>query len=264
MDHGGEVVASDFAIDVDREFPHLPSAPIVEAVLQWQATPTRDVEPADFRRTLTDRFPAYEVSPLHRFEAAVAGPPDGMQGYQGTLAEGTRLQKAPAGTPEFVAQMKADGIIFSRLAPYANWDEFASEANRFWEAYATTFEPASIARLSVRYISEIPVKSIEDARNYVKVVNEPLDELGVSADHFFYQDTLKPGNHPYTIRVTRAVQPRTPNSGDRSLIVDIDAMTDDTVEIEKLSESLAELRFLKNAIFFGVMNDPETHFGAAP
>ena len=254
-------MASDFAIDVDKKFPHLPNAPIVEAVLQWQATPTRDLAPSDFRRTLTDRFPDYGASPLHRFEAAVAGSPDGMQVHQRALAEGTRLEKTANGAPQFVAQMKSDGIIFSRLAPYANWDEFASEANNFWETYKTAFEPAAIARLSVRYISEIPVKSVEDARNYVKVINEPLDELGVSADQFFHQDTLKPGNHPYTIRVTRALQPRTPNSDDRSLIVDIDAMTADAVEIEQLSDRLAELRFLKNAMFFGVMNDPVTHFG---
>jgi uncharacterized protein (TIGR04255 family) len=257
------VVKGDFAINVEARFPNLPRAPIAEAVLQWQAAPAVAVTPEDFRAVLTDSFAEYEVSPLHRFEAALAGSPDGMQVHQRSLADGTRLQKLSDGKPQFVAQMKADGVIFSRLAPYADWDEFASEANRFWEMYTATFQPTTIARLSVRYISEIPVNSLDEARKYLKVVNEPLEGLGVSTDLFFHQDTLKPGNHPFSIRVTRAVQIRTPNSGDRSLIVDIEAMTADAIEIDQLAGKLAELRFLKNSVFFALMKDPETHFGEA-
>ena len=251
-----------FKIDLGKQFPNLPNAPIVEAVLQWQATPTLNVSAADFRNILTRRFPHYSASPLHRFEAAVAGSNGGIEVHQRSVAEGTRLQKSADGQPLCVAQMKADGVIFSRLAPYTNWDEFVSEANDFWEAYAQTFQPTVISRLSVRYISEILVRSVDDARNYVKVINRPLDDLGVSADQFFHQDTLKPENHPFTIKVTRALQPRTPNSEESSLIVDIDAMSADSVEIEQMKNRLAELRFLKNEMFFGVMKNPETHFGA--
>jgi len=34
-----------YAIDVDKQFPTLPNAPIVEAVIQINATPTNQIEP---------------------------------------------------------------------------------------------------------------------------------------------------------------------------------------------------------------------------
>lgn len=251
----------DFVIDVEKDFPHLPNAPIVEAVMVWQATPTIDVPPESFSRAISTSFPEYETAQIHRFEATVAGAADGAQVRKQEPADATRLQKSANGKPQFVAQMKPDGVIFSRLAPYVDWNEFASEAGRFWACFAKTYQPETIARLSVRYISEISVGSLDEARKYLQAINEPTDVSGISVDQFFHQDTIQPGAHPYSMRVTRALQPGTVNSG-RSLIIDIDVMTAEEIELEQMPDKLAELRFLKNAMFFGVMKDPETHFGA--
>jgi len=251
-----------FQIDPSKRFPTLPRAPIVEAVLQWQAAASVELNESTLRGKLAASFADYEITPQHNIETAFSGSPQGMELRHSATREGFRLTKKENDKPAFVCQFNRSGIVVSRLAPYKNWDEFAPEAVRFWETFAEVAQPSEIARLSTRFISQIPIGSVPEAGQYIDIAEKPLSAIGVATDRFFHQDTLKPGGLPYMINLVRAVQPRQQASTPLSLIVDIDVRTSESIaDFDALTQTLAELRFIKNTVFFTLMKDAEAKFG---
>lgn len=146
-----------FQIDPSREFPTLPRAPIVEAVLHWQAAASVELDESSLRDKLAASFPQYEIAPQHNIEAAFSGSPKGVEFKQSANWGGFRLTRKEHDKPAFVCQFKQNGIVVSRLAPYKKWDEFAPEAVRFWQTFVEPAQPSEIARLSTRFISQIPL-----------------------------------------------------------------------------------------------------------
>lgn len=251
-----------FQIDPSKQFPTLPRAPIVEAVLHWQAAASVELDESSLRGKLAASFPQYEIAPQHNIETAFSGSPKGVEFKQSANWEGFRLTRTEGDKPAFVCQFKRSGIVVSRLAPYKNWDEFAPEAVRFWQTFVELAQPSEIARLSTRFISQIPLASIAEAGQYIDIAEKPLSAIGVATDGFFHQDTLKPGGLPYMINLVRAVQPSRQTSTPLSLIVDIDVRTAESIaDFDTLPQTLSDLRFIKNEVFFTLMKDAETKFG---
>lgn len=48
-----------FTIDTAKQFPRLRNAPIVEAVIQWMATPSHAFDQTDLQNNLNERFPGF-------------------------------------------------------------------------------------------------------------------------------------------------------------------------------------------------------------
>jgi uncharacterized protein (TIGR04255 family) len=250
-------MVQEYQFDRSKEFPTLANAPIVEAVLRWQASPSIEASQDEVRQQLSRAFPDYELQPQHKLEAALERDASRMENRHSSHWEGFRCQ-SPAEDSKHVAQFTRNGVVFSRLAPYVNWSEFVTEGTKFWNTFVEILQPKSIACLSVRYISEIVLESLKEVGEYLEVVDDPLADLGVSRDGFFHQDTHKPGNEPYIVRVTRSVQPKNlPGEHQKSLIVDIDVATTNGVNLDEMSEKLQNLRYLKNEMFFGLMKAPE-------
>ena len=68
-----------FQIDPSKRFPTLPRAPIVEAVLQWQAAASVELDESAFRGKLATSFADYEITPQHNIEAAFRGSAKGVE-----------------------------------------------------------------------------------------------------------------------------------------------------------------------------------------
>ncbi len=252
-----------FRIERSKVFATLPNAPIVEAVLHWQSAAFVSLNEAELPKQLVQFFPDYQIAQQHNLEAAFTGSPRGIELKQTTNWEGVRLTKNEGDKPAFVCQFKRDGVVVSRLAPYKDWSEFSSEALKFWEAFLEIGKPREIARLSVRYISQIQIQSIAEIRDFIEEIDDPLAGIGLPADSFFHQDTVNLDELPYTIDLIRAVQPHSPSA--KSLIVDILVSTKDGIgDFSLLTEKLMDLRFIKNEVFFKLMNDVENKFGKKP
>ena len=59
-------------IEVEESFPHLPMAPVVEAVIHWQARPQAAIEPAWTSGAGRDHEePEREAAPQADFEAEI-------------------------------------------------------------------------------------------------------------------------------------------------------------------------------------------------
>lgn len=237
----------------------MPNAPIVEAVLHWQAAASRELHIDDLRQKLSDEFSDYELAPQQNIQAELKGSQTGMQMMHSTDWIGFRLTKKEAGKAAFVCQFKKDGLVFSRLAPYLGWGNFATEAMRFWRSFLRIAEPKEIGVLTTRFISQIPVKSVEESAQFVPLGRKPLSCAGVSSSGFFHQDTMTLDEAPYTLNVIRAVQP---TGESLSLIVDIAVSTSQSItDFGEVEQKLGEIRSIKNEAFFDLMVDAETNFG---
>ncbi len=249
-------------IDISKHFPNLPKAPIVEAVVHWQAPPTKQFDRQSLESELAKEFEGYVTQVQVNQELGVSGNPRGFEVKQQTNWEGVRLNSPKEGPAKFVCQFLKTGVAFSQLAPYQGWSQFIEEAKQFWRKYEALAEPTTVSTLSVRYISQIPVRSFTDVGNCIEQVCSPLDALGLEADHFFHQDSIQLANQPYKINVIRAVQPATDKS--ENLIVDILVSTTSVLEnLEVVDDKLEELRFIKNEVFFTLMKEAEIKFGAS-
>ncbi len=250
-----------FQIDHSKQFPAL-RAPIVEAVLHWQAPASSNLDESSLQTKLKNSFPEWDIVPQHNIEAAFTGSDQGMEFKQATTREGFRLTKKENGKAAFVCQFKRSGIVVSRLAPYKSWDDFAPQANQFWQTFVEIAKPREIVRLSTRFISLIPIASIEVARDYIDIAKEPLLDIGAATENFFHRDTLRVGGLPYVINLVRAVQPREQPQLPLSLIVDIDVGTTENIaNFDVIPQILLELRYIKNEVFFALMKDAATNFG---
>jgi len=252
-----------FQIDHSKNFPHLANAPIVEAVLHWQAAASTQPNKEALEARLKESFSDYEVTPQHNIEMALSESSDGMEMRHSRAWEGFRLVKKEEGQDAFVCQFKRDGLIFSRLGPYQGWLEFEKESLRFWRKFVEICKPPEIAKLSTRYISQIPIAKVSELGNFIDYTPGPLAEIGVSTEGFFHQDHATLSDLPYTVNVVRAVQP-TQNAvpSEKSLIIDISVSTTDSItDFDLLSQKMLDFRFIKNKLFFTLMKNAETNFG---
>lgn len=248
-----------FQIDTARAFPKLLNAPIVEAVIQWQAVPTISFEEWTLSEELKRRFATFDCQALHehQVEAEINGAQHGMEVRQRSQWNGFRLTSADK---KYVCQFKPNTVIFSRLAPYEDWGRFVSAATPFWKTFLELAAPVAVDRIGVRFISQVKLKDNEDPSEYIVQSPSPLSNIGLSSETFFHKDSTEIQGYPYRLNLVRVIQPAQPPVTCRSLIVDIDIVTTDSMMLDSVEAKLPEMRYLKNLVFFSIMRDAETKF----
>ncbi len=250
--------SSKFRIDTSKTFPRLQNAPIVEAVIQWQVTPSANVTQDELKSALESQFGHYTLSAQHRVETGFSGPPDAIEMHHRSQWDGYRLTSTDE---KYVCQWKPNTLAFSRLAPYENWQNLMMEVKPFWESFVELTATTTVERIGVRFISQIAIKRGERVSDFVQNIKPPLKGIGLRSESFLYQDTIPVESYPYKIRLVRAIQPaHPPLSTESSLIVDIDVFTVEPTSLNQLQFRLEEMRFLKNEVFFAFMKDAESKF----
>jgi len=145
-----------FEINMDESFAHLRSAPIVEAVIHWRAKAETSFDRDELKRQLADQLPDYpSVHDQYDYELQI-GPEIGPQGSTTeppkSQWQGFRIQSDDG---KNITQFTRDGVVFSRLQPYQNWETFKAEAMRVWNIFVNMASPSTIQRLGVRFINRI-------------------------------------------------------------------------------------------------------------
>lgn len=251
-------------INHEKVFPQLAAAPVVEAILHWQAAVTTNYFDSNYLNDLAIRFPEYTVQPQHNLTTGIHGTQQGIAINHNNVVQGARIFNAnQSGQQDFVCQFLRNGVIFSKLSPYSGWESFLEKANEFWTYFESVGKPNDITQLTTRYISQIEISSAQDCDRYIGPYCAPLTTLNLSANSFYHQDTIMLESHPYGINVVRAAQ-KSPDENE-NLIVDIAAYTNNTItDTKNLDIYLEDLRFIKNEVFFSLMKDPQSNFGGTP
>lgn len=247
--------AGFFKIDVEEQFPRLPAAPIVEAVIHWVARSEKSVAPDDVRKQLTERlsdFAECQAQQEPRFDAHL-GPDGSSREIRERTWRGFRLT---SGNKLHVVQFNRDGLIFSRLEPYEHWETFANAGVRIWRVFAELLEPSEIQRLGVRFINRIAPVDRTKLGKYLARPPRCLDPLGLRMERFLHQSLYDVPDHPFRINVVQTIQPPAPprNEGN-GLILDIDVFTTQAFEPSDatLQCYLSQMRWLKNKTFFSLL-----------
>jgi uncharacterized protein (TIGR04255 family) len=250
-------------LSVSQSFPKLAHAPIVEAVIHWRARAEQSFSQT-LRSELETKFPHYECHEQRELFIKAEVSAKGAAAPKTAVTEnwdGFRL-KGKDSADGYVVQFKLDGLVVSRLAPYQDWETFATEAMRWWESYLEIAKPAVIDRLGVRFINRMNLSEGDSPSTFLKDhPRKPLDEL-LKSETFLYQDDYQVVGTPYRVKWVRTIQSNI--EGEQSVLADIDVScgvyaADD---LSGLLGRLAEMRQLKDRLFFSsITSAAEERFG---
>ena len=245
--------------DGDR-YPHLPRAPIVEAVVDWRTklTPTFDISKLkQAGELLVPKYRFLDEVRRVQFQYMVGQQAGGSEQRQSARDLGVQGYRFRSEDRLEIATFKQDGFSFSRLKPYTRWDSVFSEAERLWAVYRSICQPEEISRIAVRYINRISLPlPISDFGKYLiapPVVPASLPQLVTS---LFFRVVLHEPQSGISTNVTQVIEGN-PEGGNLPFILDIDAyiaksMNPNAIEI---SPQFAMLREMKNRVFFGALTD---------
>jgi len=246
-------------IRLEEAFGHFPRPPIVEAVIDIRARPTKAFEESGVRMYLEKALSSYcflDSQREYQHNVRVENGKPASQQLHDLGWRGTRFQSEDK---KHISQFNRDGFVISRLSTYESWQQFSEEGVRLWKIFKTLAEPSDILRVGLRFINRIPLppgeQSIED---FIHPAPAPPGNFKLPFINYLHHDTLAVPGHPYAINVIQTVQPAQASAGDGvALILDIDVFTTEGIELsdETLSRRLLEMRWLKNKVFFGSITD---------
>lgn len=251
-------VPGGIKIDLAESFPHLPHAPIVEAVIDIKGRAAEPWEESAIQARLKAKLPDYPQVDSHRefrHEFKMAPGEEPQQTLRDLGWKGLRLRSSDK---LHIAQFNRDGFVFSRLHPYESWEQLIGEGMRLWGIYREIAQPSEVQRLGLRFINRIllPPK-YTDFEDYLTAPPKAPDGLDLPFHGFFHNETLAVTGHPYAINVIRTIQRPQPPEHDRvGIILDNDVFTVEPFEFQQeiLERRLAEMRWLKNKAFFGIIS----------
>jgi uncharacterized protein (TIGR04255 family) len=245
----------EFKITLSDRFTHLPHAPIIEAVIDFRASATEPWDLAALAERLKQRLPEYPtigVQQTWQTELRIL-PGQSPLAEQRDFVQGLRLQSAEG---RQIATFHPAGFSFSRLRPYEDWEHFRDEAFRLWRIHQDLAKPNKVERIGLRYINrfEMPPGELK-FEEYIDP--HPMPPHGLSLPHagFLHVDSLATPGYPYMINVVHTMQGSQQTGAlGNALILDIDVFTLQTMgfgDTNWLLHVLAEMRWLKNKVFFG-------------
>ena len=116
----------EFKIDSRQEFPHLPKAPIVEAVIAITAPGERAWEQSVISEELKLRLPDYpDAMPQKEFQSEVTMSPIPKAAVRDLGWKGMMCRSSDGLN---IVTFNRDGFQFTRLRPYENWEKLNAEA----------------------------------------------------------------------------------------------------------------------------------------
>lgn len=251
--------AASVKIDLQETFPWLARAPIVEAVIELRARAQIEWDESAVREQLAPKLPDYPAPhSQHVFLHQLKVEP-GKSAQAAIHDVGWRGLRFESRDKLHIVQFNRDGFVFSRLEPYQDWAQFRREALRLWSVYFELAQPAEIQRLGIRFINRIMPVEITRLADYLTQPPRHPNNLALPISGYLQQDTFDVPGHPYAINMIQTIQPPPTPAGNESfsLILDIDAFVTQPFEpVGSLVEQrLAEMRWLKNKAFFGILTE---------
>lgn len=232
---------------------HLNNAPIVEAVIDLAISPPPGFELKrllEFKQRLGDSYP--NVSDIYQstiqFAIGQPAPTPGAKGahigYRFTSKDGF-----------YIAQLRADEFVFSRLKPYTSWEEFSVEALKVWNHYTAIVSPiSSIKRIALRFINQLILPLPATVEDFLTVPPRIPEGLPQSVTGFFSQLTIEDTHNKITSALVQYLQPVTDTSS-FMIIIDITSLRQGDFELDdsKIWAIFEKLRETKNRVFFSTV-----------
>lgn len=261
IDNNNMTLSPKFVINKAEEFIYLSHAPIIEALIEIRVVLESPWDEKQVERTLKERLPEYPIFTSNKefkqeIQFGISSETPAKQTFRDLGLKGFRFQSADKYQ---IVQFNRDAFVFSRVQPYANWQEFVREALRLWQIYSELIRPLEAPRIGLRFINRLscPPEGFE-LSEYLRVVPAPPVGLNVSFAGFLHHDILTVPDHPYGINIVKTIQPLEDSGGKGlGLVIDIDVFTTQKFDTssEAIKDCLEDMRWLKNKAFFGSITD---------
>ncbi|MBL4868724.1 MAG: TIGR04255 family protein [Pseudomonadales bacterium] len=241
---------------------HLNKAPIKEAIIAINVKPETPIDLEKVKaihQQIASSYP--DVSPIYMSEIKLRV----RNSLPGTESDSS-LRGYMFKSADYIIQMKVDGFIASKLAPYNGWDSFKEEAFKLWQIYAAVIgEIEGYSRLAVRYINSFEIPMTEKLQfkleEYFAEPPHIPEELGDRLSEFFSRVVIPvPDLNAKVVLVQAsglAVGDSDKNKVAFPVIVDIDVYRNSVASFneEEVWEYIEKLRFFKNKAFFSSITD---------
>lgn len=240
----------------------LAHAPIVEAVIDLRC----DMPPAfdltglekQARDIFRAEYPKFrpQLIEKHRFEQHGDAPPKisatrGIQALQ-FLTEDERQ----------LAQVRAQGFSFNRLAPYSSLDDYLPEIERTWRLFVGLAAPVQLRQVRLRYINRLPLPAVDgrvEFTDYLKISPRLPDEDKLHFVGFLDQHAAVDVETGNQVNIIMTMQPGEKGKTDvLPLIFDIEAVSigdADPNDWAWILAKVASLRSLKNRVFENTLKE---------
>jgi uncharacterized protein (TIGR04255 family) len=233
---------------------HYPNAPITEAVIDIQVATSVSIEALE--QTHAGEEASYPVTEkLNAHTGAVTFGPEMHAAATASSQPLGYLYRSVDGIQ--IAQARANGYTFSRLAPYPHWRLFSGEARRLWDKYRAATDPSHITRVAVRYVNRIdiplPLKSFGD---YFRTVPQLSPDLPEGLSGYFMQLVIPLTDIQCNGIINQTIiDPAKPEVVSVVLDIDIFKTADLPDDEDQLWALLEELRHAKNRVFEACITD---------
>ena len=234
-----------------------PRPPVLEALVDIQVEPRPELSFADLDAVMQDERAAYPVRQEVFFSSFLLNPVARTVAPEGNALHGYRYDTQPAGA---VAQLRLNGLTFSRLAPYPRdgWDEWQPEARRLWAKYWDGTHPAGVTRIAVRYINQIRIPHSEFLpQHYFRTYPLLADELGSPITGFLLRAELPQADLEGATLVLSQGIVQGSEPGVLPVLLDLDAsrVTDLPPESDALWREIGVLHERVNSAFEACITD---------
>ena len=237
---------------------HLSRAPIVEALVNFQANASRLWNPERIRPAFATLWPEHaEFRELRSMKIEVAETPAGQLPPKVTFppVEGFFFRSK---TQPTVHQARRDGYTFSWLEPYKNWETLETEALAGWEDYKKVLEPEELHAVAVRFTNK--VKFSAEGFTFVRYfTTPPVPPPGLpwGLHGFMHQSLYAVPDSSCVVKATIAPAFDGALPETFAFIVDIDITLKQSLPaLERSVEVvLAEMHDLKNKAFFHLLTE---------
>ena len=234
---------------------HLNNAPIVEAIIELVTSPPAGFELKkllELKQKLGSSYPVVNEIQENTFQFQAGQPVDAQTstrvhvGYRFNSENGL-----------YVAQLRPNHFVFSRLKPYETWEQFSAEALKIWRLYAAVVSPIlSVNRVAVRFINALNLPLPANFEDYLTAPPRIPAGLPQQASAFFSQIVIEDAPNKITTALIQVTQPLT-DPALLTVIIDINSFRqgDFGVDEGKIWGILQTLRDTKNRVFFSAITE---------
>jgi uncharacterized protein (TIGR04255 family) len=231
---------------------HYSKAPITEAIIDLQVAFPEGFPVdrfADIHSHISDLYPVKE--PIYTGIGSFVFQPGTSVQVDANQQQNGYLYKSKDNLKIFQATLR--GFTFNRLAPYASWEEFSSDARYLWKIYKDICEPMQVTRTALRYVNQIniPFEDAIDLKDYLNTVPEVAEGLPKNVlSSFFMQLQIPQDDLNCILVINEALLPPT-YPGIITVILDFDLYRQQIwqKDDEGIWDFLKELRHRKNLAF---------------
>lgn len=239
---------------------HLKNAPIIEALIDIQVKLPSNINISNIdaiHERISTQYPKKIERIKGNFIFQIANnsvPPSSDLSIIGYMCSSTDEKQ--------IVQIRLDGFTFSRLKPYASWEDLRDEARRLWEIYTDVAKPEQITRLAVRYINRLELPLPLKFNQYLVAPPIIPPDLPQAVSSFLSRIVIPIQNTKITTVITQALEPPT-SEKIVPIILDIDVFEELTKMIVEDREQNAKLiwdkleqfRNTKNQTFFASLTE---------